>query len=112
MLAAAAEVRQIGVLVSSSPHQMARTGTPEPGVDEWACTRCARRLLLRRPPAYDKVVLDPGDESAAHVGGAGGLRLAGVSASQVTGILLAGQDRSWLAEHGIDWDHPEHPGCL
>src|SRR5258708_38608511 len=54
---------------------MTRTGTPEPGVEEWTCTTCARRLLLRRPPAFEKIVLKRGDERAAHVGGTGGLRV-------------------------------------
>jgi hypothetical protein len=62
-------------------HEMTRTPAPEPGVEEWSCARCGRRLRLRRPPAFEKIVLDPGDERAAHVGGTGGVRVGPVAAS-------------------------------
>jgi hypothetical protein len=47
---------------------MTRTRTLERGVEEWSCTQCSRRLLFRWPPAFDKIVLDRGDEWAAHIG--------------------------------------------
>jgi len=62
-------------------HEMTRTRTLERGVEEWSCTRCSRRLRLRRPPAFEKIVLDPGDEWAAHVGGTGGVEAGTVAAS-------------------------------
>jgi hypothetical protein len=82
---------------------MTRTKTMEPGAEEWSCTRCSRRLLLRRPPAFEKIVLDHGDEWAMHVGGTDGLR-AGMAEGRPTapGDLPA-QERTWLAEHGIEW---------
>jgi hypothetical protein len=97
----------------SSPHEMTRTGTPEPGVEEWTCTTCARRLLLRRPPAFEKIVLERGDERAAHVGGTGGLRVNAAKAMSKLSRDLAAYDRAWLSAHGMDWGPGvglEHPG--
>ena len=82
---------------------MTRTESPEPGVDEWSCTRYSRRLLLRRPPAFEKIVLDGGDEWAAHVGGTGGLRAAPIHARPAGRGVPPAHERAWLAGHGIDW---------
>ena len=96
---------------------MTRTRTLEPGVEEWSCTVCSRRLLLRRPPAFAKVVLDRGDEWAAHVGGGGGVRPAapdvapegGGTPASTAGVApaerveLPASDRDWLAAQGIQW---------
>ena len=93
----------------SIAHEMTRTESPEPGVDEWSCTRCSRRLLLRRPPAFEKVVLDRGDEWAMHVGATGGLRLGPMEANPAGPVNLPKQDRGWLADHGIEW-RPDDAG--
>jgi hypothetical protein len=82
---------------------MTRTRTLERGVEEWSCTRCTRRLLFRRPPAYQKIVLDRGDEWAMHVGSTGGLRLGAMDARPADPGDLPAGDRSWLATHGIEW---------
>src|SRR5258708_19779727 len=93
---------------------MTRTGTPEPGVEEWTCTTCARRLLLRRPPAFEKIVLERGDERAAHVGGTGGLRVNAAKAMSELSRDLAAYDRAWLSPPRIDCapalalQHPRH----
>ncbi|HEY6312274.1 MAG TPA: hypothetical protein VIY52_15915 [Streptosporangiaceae bacterium] len=82
---------------------MTRTKTLAQGVEEWSCTRCARRLLLRRPPQFEKIVLERGDEWAAHVGGTGGLQPAAMNARPADSGDLRPGDRTWLSEHGIDW---------
>ena len=82
---------------------MTRIPNVQPGVDEWSCTQCSRKLLLRRPPAFEKVVLDRGDEQAAHVGGSGIQPGRGPAAEPAGGGALARAERSWLREHGIDW---------
>lgn len=82
---------------------MTRTRTLEPGAEEWSCTRCSRRLLLRRPPAFEKIVLESGDEWAIHVGGTGGLQPDTMEGHPVTPGDLPAHERSWLAEHGIQW---------
>ncbi len=76
----------------------------EHGVEEWSCTDCSRRLLIRMPPAFEEFVLDRGDEWAAHVGGAGGLQPAGMQAHPARALGLSDRERDWLAEHGITWE--------
>jgi hypothetical protein len=88
----------------SFAHRMTRTQELEHGTDEWSCTQCARRLLLRRPPEFDKVVLERGDETVTHFGGTAGIQITGVAAFPgLTGHLPAAE-REWLATHGIDWE--------
>jgi hypothetical protein len=83
---------------------MTRIRTLGDGVEEWSCTRCSRRLLFRRPPEFEKIVLEPGDERAAHVGAAGGLQVTVVETSPPATDELPAQERDWLSGHGIDWD--------
>jgi hypothetical protein len=82
---------------------MTRTRTLELGVEEWSCTECGRRLLMRRPPAFEQLVLERGDEWAAHVGGAGGVQVAAVKASTGGQGGPSAPELGWLADHGIDW---------
>jgi hypothetical protein len=88
----------------STPHEMTITRTHEPGLEEWSCTTCGRRLLLRRPPQFEKTVLAPGDEWAMHVGGTGGLELGEMGVEPPARRDLPAQERDWLAEHGIEWE--------
>jgi hypothetical protein len=93
---------------------MIRTGSGESGAEEWICPTCGRRMLLRWPPHYEKVILDHGDEAAIHVGGKGGLRVGQVAVAPVpSGEAPPGEaavaevpeaDRRWLQANGIDWD--------
>jgi len=94
---------EIGVRLSP-PHEMTRMRTLEHGVEEWSCTECSRRLLFRRPPAFEKVVLDRGDEWAAHVGGSGGLRIAAPDVASKESAGMRASDRDWLAAQGITWE--------
>ena len=67
----------------------------------------ARRLLFRRPPAFEKALLDRGDERAAHAGSTGGLQ----TTAPIVERDLPASDRGWLRAQGIDWgpeDTPEH----
>ena len=88
---------------------MTRTRTLEQGVEEWSCTRCSRRLLFRRPPEFEKIVLEPGDEWAAHVGATGGLQVTVAEPGPPGTGELPVQDREWLTEHGIEWDPGDAP---
>jgi hypothetical protein len=77
-------------------HRMRRTERWATGAEEWWCPTCGRRLLLHWPPRYRKLVLDPGDERAAHTG-----------ALEVVDGGAPHPDpewRRWLADNGIDWD--------
>jgi hypothetical protein len=79
------------------------------GAEEWSCTVCSRRLLMRRPPQFERIVLERGDEQAAHVGGTGGLQPAVVDARPAESGTLPARDRTWLSEHGIDWEPDDTP---
>jgi hypothetical protein len=94
---------EIGVRLST-PHEMTRTKTLEGGVEEWSCTGCSRRLLIRRPPAFEKIVLERGDEWAAHIGSTGGLEMATPQAPSGRPGDLPARDRGWLATLGIEWE--------
>ena len=85
---------------------MTRVSTREHGAEEWACTVCGRRLLMRRPPEFEQVVLERGDEWAAHVGGAGGFQMTGVQGRPGG---PSGRERGWLNEHGITWGSDAAP---
>ena len=85
-------------------HAMTLVGQAESGAEEWVCPRCGRRMLLRWPPDYHKLVLEEGDESAVHVGGKGGLQVIGAEVvPSPSGEVPAGE-RQWLRDNGIDWD--------
>lgn len=57
---------------------------------------------MRRPPAFEKVVLERGDEWTTHVGGTGGLQATAANV-QPAPADLPPHAREWLAEHGIEW---------
>lgn len=52
------------------------------GAEEWFCPTCGRRFLMQWPPHYSRMILEPGDETALHSGGKGGLELSSVRATQ------------------------------
>jgi hypothetical protein len=84
-------------------HVMILNGCAESGAEEWACPDCGRRVLLRWPPEYERLVLEHGDETAIHVGGKGGVQIGGLEVSApVPG--LSSEAREWLSNNGIDWD--------
>lgn len=84
-------------------HEMIVQHAVAADADEWLCPTCGRRFVMRRPPNYEKVVLDPGDERAAHAGGTGGV---GIGPIEVTAWSGEHAWRQWLAENDIDWDGP------
>jgi len=87
-------------------HEMILVETRESGVEEWLCPSCRRRLLMRWPPNYEKLVLDSGDESATHVGGKGGVRVEQLTVEPVDMREPETTVRDWLRDHGIDWAGP------
>ena len=94
-------------------HEMILTGSGESGAEEWVCPTCGRRMLLRWPPHYEKLILDYGDEAAIHVGGKGGLRVGQAAVAPApAGEMPVGEfpvgevpeaERQWLQDNGIDW---------
>ncbi|MEN9934934.1 MAG: hypothetical protein RLZZ387_1513 [Chloroflexota bacterium] len=67
----------------SQPHEMQLVRTHASGAEEWFCPTCGRRFLMHWPPSYKKIVLDVGDEYAAHVGGKGGMHMGAASIEPV-----------------------------
>ena len=61
-------------MIHNQRHEMHLEKTHPSGAEEWECPTCGRRFLLRWPPAYKKIVLEPGDEYAVHTGGKHGLQ--------------------------------------
>ncbi|MER7583286.1 hypothetical protein [Kitasatospora sp. NPDC097691] len=97
-------------------HEMKFVARLSSGADEWSCPACGRRVTLRRLPEPELTVLDPGDESAVHVGVIEPDARAAAAAEKyglgpVQNIPRPpsppapdADDRRWLAEIGIDWD--------
>jgi hypothetical protein len=83
---------------------MVFNGKAESGAEEWVCPTCGRRMLMRWPPHYEKLVLEHGDESATHVGGKGGLRVGQVAIAPTTAGEVPEAEQRWLRDNGIDWD--------
>jgi hypothetical protein len=83
---------------------MILNGRAESGAEEWVCPTCGRRMLLRWPPEYEKLVLDHGDDSAIHVGGKGGVRVGGFMIAPTPEADMQSAEREWLRDNGIDWD--------
>ncbi|WP_354640877.1 hypothetical protein [Kitasatospora camelliae] len=115
-------------------HEMKLTGRLASGADEWSCPTCGRRIALRRPPEPELTVLDPGDESAVHVGviepgpaataaaeryglgpvqevprppSAPGPPSPSSPSRPAESATPGAADRAWLAEIGIDWGGDE-----
>ena len=92
-------------------HEMQLETTHPSGAEEWYCPTCGRRFLMHWPPAYEKVLLAPGDENASHSGGKGGLSVSLSQVTQVeepglTGKLQQGPWAEWLESIDSDdwWD--------
>jgi hypothetical protein len=83
---------------------MILNGRTESGAEEWFCPTCSRRMLLRWPPDFEKLVLEHGEENAIHVGGKGGLQVGDVSVTPAPAGDVADAERQWLRDIGIDWD--------
>jgi len=94
----------MGDVLSSGKHEMVLIGSVESGAEEWACPTCGRRMLLRWPPHYEKLVLDHGDSTAVHVGGKGGVQVNDVVVTPAPASDVPVAERQWLRENGIDWD--------
>lgn len=60
-------------MAHAEQHVMELNKTYESGAEEWVCPICERRFVVQWPPAYKKIILDPGDEYAFHSGGKGGV---------------------------------------
>ena len=82
---------------------MMPAGRTESGAEEWLCPVCDRRILLRRPPQFEMLVVSEGDPAATHAGAKGGV-LMGETAAGAAGPEVPYDERRWLRSNGIDWD--------
>jgi hypothetical protein len=85
-------------------HEMILNGCAESGAEEWACPDCGRRVLLRWPPDFERLILEHGDDRAVHVGAKGGVRMTGLEVNPSPSLDLSSEARRWLSNNGIDWD--------
>jgi hypothetical protein len=83
---------------------MILNGHTESGAEEWICPTCSRRMLLRWPPDFEKLVLEHGEDTAIHVGGKGGLQVGEVAVTPAPASDVPGDELQWLRDNGIDWD--------
>ncbi len=58
---------------ASSQHQMVVSNTFPSGAQEWYCPTCGRRFIMQLRPKYKRIIMEEGDEQAAHSGATGGL---------------------------------------
>jgi hypothetical protein len=73
---------------------------------------CGRRFLLSWPPAYEKIVLEAGDEYATHTGGKGGLRMQPPQIGEVEEPILSEELRAALEEVLEDLDLDDWPSAV
>jgi hypothetical protein len=83
---------------------MILNGCAESGAEEWACPDCGRRVLLRWPPDFERLILEHGDDRAVHVGAKGGVRMTGLEVNPSPSPDLSSEARRWLSNNGIEWD--------
>jgi len=70
------------MLEPQTRHRMELVETYSSGAEEWHCPTCGRRLLMQWPPAYKKIIMEPGDEYAIHNASKGGPEFGSVQADQ------------------------------
>jgi DNA-directed RNA polymerase subunit RPC12/RpoP len=89
---------------NNEQHQMRLEKTHPSGAEEWSCPTCGRRFLMQYPPKYKKIVMEVGDEYAAHSGGKGGLQMGPVQISQEEDYELSDELRNALNDALSDID--------
>jgi hypothetical protein len=98
--------------MSASPrrHEMVHKGTDASGAEEWLCRECGRHFVIRWRPDLERLVLNPGDESAVHYGRRDEVGITQIRATPVRSepSTLSEDDawRRWLRDHGMDWGDP------
>jgi hypothetical protein len=90
-------------------HEMEMAAKHPSGAEEWHCPTCGRRFLMQWPPAYKKIVLEPGDEHAIHSGSKGGISISRAGVEQFSRALDSSLDpiSADLPEVSIGDEHIE-----
>ncbi len=92
-------------MFDSPQHEMTLDKTHPSGAEEWYCPICGRRFVMQWPPKYKRIILNGGDEYAAHSGGKGGLK---VGATQLgTGEESASSETDLSLRHWEAWLNSE-----
>lgn len=64
--------------MAANPHRMKLGQTYPSGAQEWICPECGRWVVMHHLPEHGKlktIVLQAGDEDAAHAGGSGSIAI-------------------------------------
>lgn len=87
-------------------HEMHLKNTHSSGAEEWYCSICSRRFLIQWEPQFKRIVIESGDEYAAHSGGKGGLQTGSPRVDQDDEPVLSEDLRNALNEalEDIDFD--------
>ena len=80
-------------------HEMFLDKTYPSGAEEWYCPTCGRHFVMQWPPKYKRIVLNGGDEYAAHSAVKGNL--------QIGAATLQNREHTETPEEGLRLDHWE-----
>ena len=88
-------------------HEMVLEKTYPAGAEEWYCPACGRRFLVEWSPAYNMIIIEPGDQYARHRGSQVDLYTGAPQVEQNDEALLTEDSRlapwlAWLEE--VDFD--------
>ncbi len=73
--------------MAANPHRMKLGQTYPSGAQEWICPECGRWVVMHHLPEHGKlktIVLQAGDEEAAHAGGTGSIASTSARAVEAT----------------------------
>jgi hypothetical protein len=87
--------------VPGARHTMQHTRTFTSGAEEWQCPTCGRSFVVQWPPNYKRIILEPGDEMAAHAGGKGGIQMGALQVRSGEGPVAA-PEQAPTPEHDPD----------
>jgi hypothetical protein len=85
-------------------HEMQFKTNYASGAELWYCPTCGRQFLLSYPPNYQKIILEPGDESAMHSGGTGGLSMGQLHSTDAEALELPENIRASVEKILRDFD--------
>ena len=88
-------------------HEMQLEATHSSGAEEWYCPACGRRFLVEWSPAYNMIIIEPGDQYARHRGSQCDLDTEALQVEQNDEAPLTEDSRlapwlAWLEE--VDFD--------
>lgn len=95
-------------------HMMVLEETYPSGAEEWCCPTCGRRFLMQWSPNFNRMIIEPGDESVIHSGAKGGVSIKNLQMTQPEDESALSEEeeenlspwREWMDEVDFDslWD--------